>query len=292
MDLARLRNIVAVARNRSFSRAAEDLHITQPALSRSIAAFEAQYGVRLFDRGRGGVAVTPPGRLVVEQAQAMLSAAGDLERDLRSYSRGEAGRIALGLGPLMASVLLPKLGQSLLRSRPGLQIHASIGLSAPLLGELLDDTIEMIVGNAVYFGELPGVDSEYLTRVRMGAMVRSGHPLAARDGLTRTDLEDYPIATATDQTTGWVASANGNFVCDNFHILREVVQETDCVWFSSPAFVERELAEGRLVQLEVAGLSPNLHEICVLSRRGRSRSPAASVVVEELRRLVASSDEG
>src|SRR6516162_8397322 len=113
MEYAKLRHIVAVARIGSFSRAAEEMHLTQPALSRSIAGFEAYHGVRLFDRVRSGVTLTASGKLVVEQARAILSATGDLERNLRHYSKGEAGRIEVGLGPLLASLLLPALSQSM-----------------------------------------------------------------------------------------------------------------------------------------------------------------------------------
>ena len=91
MDLNRLRHIVAVARNQSFSRAAEEQGITQPALSRSIAAFERRHGVVLFDRGRGGVHPTAAGNLVIDQARKLLAAAGDLERSLRRHPAGEVG---------------------------------------------------------------------------------------------------------------------------------------------------------------------------------------------------------
>ena len=111
MELTRLRHILAVARTGSFSRAAEEERITQPALSRSIAAFEQRHGVILFDRGRGGAHPTPAGRLVIEQARRLLSATNDLERSLRLYGTGEAGRLAFGLGPLLASLFLPGLGQ-------------------------------------------------------------------------------------------------------------------------------------------------------------------------------------
>src|SRR5689334_16184028 len=96
VDLTRLRHIVAIADTGSFSRAAEEVRITQPALSRSIATFEQRHGVRLFHRGRGGVSVTPAGALVIEQARTMLAAAGDLERSLRLFGKGEAGRVAFG----------------------------------------------------------------------------------------------------------------------------------------------------------------------------------------------------
>ena len=74
---------MAVARSGSFSIAAEEVGISQPALSRSIQAFEQLYGLRLFDRGKGGVTLTPAGRLAVEQARGLLAAAGDFDRDMR-----------------------------------------------------------------------------------------------------------------------------------------------------------------------------------------------------------------
>src|SRR5881397_3804305 len=109
MDLVKLRHIVAISDTGSFSRAAEDQHITQPALSRSIASFEARYGVRLFDRGRGGVLPTPAGTFVIEQARGLLRGAGELERNLLLYERGAAGSVSFGLGQLMASLILPRL---------------------------------------------------------------------------------------------------------------------------------------------------------------------------------------
>ncbi len=148
MDLNRLRHILAVARTGSFSRAAEEERITQPALSRSIAAFEQRHAVLLFDRGRGGAHATPAGALVIEQARRLLAAATDLERSLRLYGTGDAGRIAFGLGPMLASLLLPKLGSALLQARPGLQILTSIRTPEQLMPELLNDRIEMIIGNS------------------------------------------------------------------------------------------------------------------------------------------------
>jgi DNA-binding transcriptional LysR family regulator len=78
----------------------------------------------------------------------------------------------------------------------------------------------------------------------------------------------------------------GLFVCDNFHILRDTVRKTDCTWITSPAFLADDLRDGRLVQLEVADLAPANSEICVVFKRGRTRSPAAVAVTEEVRRML------
>lgn len=292
MEYAKLRHIVTVARVGSFSRAAEELHLTQPALSRSIAGFEARHGVQLFDREHGGVALTVSGRLVVEQARTILSATGDLERNLRLYSKGEAGRIEIGLGPLLASLLLPALSRSLMRSRPNLQLFTLTKPADQLLIELMNDTIEMVFGNSWHVGQLPNVINEPVGTLELAMIVRSEHELAGRAGLAMRDLADYPVATAVELPAGGLAGRSGAFICDNFHVLREAVMGTDCVWLSAPAFVADELRQGRMVQLDIADLLPTQTEICMVFRRGRTRSPIATAITGEVRDILARIERG
>jgi LysR family transcriptional regulator, pca operon transcriptional activator len=284
-SLTRLRHIVAVDRTASFSLAAEEEGITQPALSRSIQAFEQQHGVRLFDRGRGGVSPTPAGTLVVEQARGMLAAAGELERSLRLYGKGEAGRVGVGFGPLMGSLLVPALGKTLLRSRPNLQLVAMVRPPDQLLEKLADGSIEMIVGNNWQLSNAPGVVQENIIDLSLSMVVRGGHPLARMHGLKMADLDGYPAATAVELPRPGM-HAGGGLVSDSYHILRDVTADTDCVWITSLAFVTEELRTGRLVQLDVADLSTAQTEICLVYQRGHTRSPAALAVADEVRRLL------
>jgi DNA-binding transcriptional LysR family regulator len=286
MDLTRLRHIAAVARNRSFSRAAEEEGITQPALSRSVAAFEQRHGVVLFDRGRGGVHPTAAGLLVIDQAKKLLAAAQDLERSLRRYPGGEAGRIAFGLGPLLASLFLPRLGASLLGTFPGIQVTTLIRPPTQLVTELLNDGIEMILGNNWNLGRVPGTELERLGRLKVAVMARGGHPLAQAGPVTAADLESYPAASAIELPTGGMSGTAGAFVCDNFHVLRETVLRTDCLWISSPAFLADDLREGRMVQLDVSDLAPTDSDICLVFKRGRTRSPAALAVADGVRTML------
>ncbi|MCB2077194.1 MAG: LysR family transcriptional regulator [Novosphingobium sp.] len=286
MELSRLRHILAVARTRSFSRAAEEVHITQPALSRSIAAFEQQYGVRLFDRSRGGVSLTPAGQLVVEQAKSMILAAEDLERSLDLYGSGEAGRISIGIGPMMASVLLTPLATNLLRERPNLHINTRIGLADELAAGLVEGNVELVIGNDHMFGPLPGTRREPVGTSRLAIMVRAGHPLAGKDFVTVADLEPFPVATATEPNAGGLSTSSGAFACDNFHILRDVVIQTDCLCYSSPVFVARELEEGTLVQLDVSDRRMGEQTIVAVYRQGRTLSPAALAVIGQVKALL------
>src|SRR5262245_7623708 len=100
--LRQLEYAVAVADQRHFGRAARSCAVTQPALSAQIRELEDQLGVRLFERGRGGVVVTPEGRQVAEQARAILSAARELVEVGRSLGRPLAGSLRLGVIPTVA----------------------------------------------------------------------------------------------------------------------------------------------------------------------------------------------
>jgi len=291
MDLTRLRHIVAVARNQSFSRAAEEEGITQPALSRSIAAFEQRHGVTLFDRGRGGVHPTAVGLHVVEQARQLLDAAGDLESSLKRYPQGEPGQVAIGLGPLMAGLFLPRIGSLLLGAWPGIRVRTLVRPPDQLVAELLNDRIEMILGSNWNLGRVPGTEVNRLGRIEVGYMVRGGHPLVGGGAVTMTDMERFPVASAIEPPPGAVRESAGSFVCDNFHVLRETVLASDCVWVSSPAFLAEDLRAGRIVQLTVNGQGAIYSDIAMIVRRGRSRSPASLAVTDRIGSLLSEYSE-
>lgn len=287
IKIARLNHILAVARERNFARAAEAEGLTQPALSHSIASFENDYGLRLFDRGRGGIAVTPAGSLVLEHARQIVSATEELDRRLRQFGKGESGTIAFGLGPHLASMLLPEVSSTLLHTRPRVQIRPTIGPTEQLLEKLKDGGIEFIIGHSRDIALPSKFVLEPLSSLTLAVLARSGHPLADRGGLKLADLSDYPVASANELPAGGDMGAAGCLVCDNFHILRDVVETTDCVWVSSPPFVSRQLEQGRLVRLDVEDFAHGSIEIGIISRNDRTKSPAALALMDELGKVLA-----
>src|SRR4051812_39507135 len=85
MDLRRLQHVVALADEGHFGRAAERVHLSQPAFSRSIQAAETELGLKLFDRGTVEALCTPAGRFVVERARGLLQQNQRLEREVAMY---------------------------------------------------------------------------------------------------------------------------------------------------------------------------------------------------------------
>lgn len=281
-ELTQLRQIVAIARTGSFTRAAQELHITQPVLSRSIASFEARNGIRLFERGRGGAKPTMLGASVIADAAKLLRSASSFRDNLQLYRRGDAGCVAIGLGPLLASVVLPDVGKALLRQRPRLKLSTVIRPLDQLVAHLMDDAVELVFGNSSQFAKMAEITATPLGILNLALIVRREHPLAGAGDLSVADLTVFPIASAVDLPAASLCDDGGSFICDNFHILRETTLGTDCIWLSSPAFVAGELELGELVVLNVTDMPLRQSVISVTHRKGRQLSPAALHVIDEI----------
>ena len=104
LELRLLHQALILARHRNFARAAEALHLTQPALSRSIASLESALGERLFDRTRQGVEPTSFGRMLLARAQPLVDDANELERDFFLMRGLEIGELRVGAGAYAAEL--------------------------------------------------------------------------------------------------------------------------------------------------------------------------------------------
>lgn len=285
IDLVKLSHLLAVARLRNFSRAADEMHITQPALSRSIAATERLFGVRIFDRGRGGVALTPAGAQVVAEAEALLRQARALEHNVRLYGAGEAGRCGFGMGPLVTELVLADLGRVMLAARPRLQMHVSTKTVAALHRELLADRIEFYFASSHQVPAGPDVAVDAIGTIDIAMMARADHPLAAREMVTLEDIAGFPAASSVELSAA--RQGIGALVCDSYHVLHQLALTSDAIWVSSPQLVGADLAAGRLVRLAVRDWLSLQSEIVVVRLRARTPSPAAAAIVGEVRGLFA-----
>ncbi|RZI76915.1 MAG: LysR family transcriptional regulator [Pseudomonas sp.] len=286
ISLNRLRHVLAVARSLSFTIAAEECGISQPALSRSIQSFEDEYAVRLFDRGKGAVSLTPAGRLAVDQARVVLGAANEFDADMRRFAMGQAGQAGVGLGPMMARLLLPKLGKTLLRESPRLTLITRIGPPDTMLEALLEGTLDVIVGNSWQLSMVPGVVQVSLGWVELVVAARAGHPLADRKAVSMRELHDYPAALAYQYSALARAGGMGALVCENFDIVQDIVGDTDCSWLVARAMIADDVAANRLVTLNVTDLPVAKAEISIVYLRDRTRSPASQALVQHIRTLV------
>jgi len=137
IELRLLRYFIAVAETEHVGKAAARLHISQSPLSRQIRQLEDLVGVRLFDRERRRIRITPAGRWLLGHARELVARGDALVRDARAISDGEAGQIALGfVGAALASGILPRVLRRLRTERPGVRVVLRQASSSTQLAQL------------------------------------------------------------------------------------------------------------------------------------------------------------
>jgi LysR family transcriptional regulator, benzoate and cis,cis-muconate-responsive activator of ben and cat genes len=192
-----LRPFVALADELHFGRAAERLHVTQPALSQQIARLERQLGVRLFDRTRTHVELTEAGAAMLPAARTAVESAAAAAEIARSHARGEAGELRLGLSPGAHYVAQPLLAE-FARRRPKVRVRARQDSSGPLAEQVADGRLELALGFCTEPRE--GVVCAWLRDEPVVVAVAAGHPLAERGKVRLADLagETFALVDAHD----------------------------------------------------------------------------------------------
>jgi DNA-binding transcriptional LysR family regulator len=290
LDLRRLAHLVALADERHFAKAALRVHLSQPAFSRSIQALETELGQRLFDRGAGEVRPTPAGAFLIERARQLLFDARCLQRDAELYAQSNFGDAALGAGPFPAVTLMPLVLPELRRRYPNLRLRVEVGNWGQLLELLHAERIEFFVADTRNLPLDATLDIQTVGRQAGAFYVRAGHPLAA----SRCSLEQmWSHGVASTKLPVALKAALGALLkvppgqelpfaleCDDLHQLRAVVLATDTVLGATRVAVGADVAAGRLVELDVAGLPPLYADMGVVSLRNRSPSPLARHAIQ------------
>ncbi|MRX44638.1 LysR family transcriptional regulator [Agromyces kandeliae] len=143
MNLEQLRSFVEVARFGNFTRAAEELYLAQPSLSRQIAALEQDLGAELFHRARGGSTLTVAGESLLPLARRMLADAESVRRELAELAGLERGRVRLGATPTLCISLVAEVLSTFHAEHPAIELHLSEQGSRRLLDELAGGELDL-----------------------------------------------------------------------------------------------------------------------------------------------------
>lgn len=196
-----LAHFLAVAERRNITAAAEALHITQPALTRSIHQLEKIVGAKLFERLPTGVTLTRQGDILARRAKLM-----DLEyrhalAEIRTMGQGLAGTLRIGAGPVWISNILPPVVAAFHRQFPKVRIRLVGGVINTLVDALLAGEIDIMCGT-LDFRVQTEIVKESLVRIRHAVVARRSHPLADKGEVTAKDLALYPWLVLADDQIG------------------------------------------------------------------------------------------
>lgn len=188
MELRQLRYFTAVAEELSYSRAAARIHISQPSLSRQVAALEGEIGVALLDRDKHRVSLTAAGQAYLERARELLVGLDQAADLARRTAQGQVGRLALGFGGSAAYTLMPAVLRRFRARYPEVEVTLQQLPLTAQLDALREGRVD--VGFLLLPVDDPAVRTERLMRDRLVAAVPSDHALARRREVALRSLSD------------------------------------------------------------------------------------------------------
>jgi len=295
MDYKKIELFLAAARHANMTVAAEDLGLSQPALSKGIKALEKDLGVKLLERGRFGVVPTSFGQALMHHAQVIEAEMRNAKEEIEALKGAKTGHVLLGCGPTEANRLLPLALNEFAKDHPQLKCTVLYGLNESLMPMLkngeLDFTLSSIPVQLIH----PDLIQETLFTERASVVCGADHPLLRGQGIDAQMLMNYP----------WILPRIGEMeraAFDDFFIrqaltppiavvettstvlMKSWVMQSDALTFIPKELIYWEEKAGQLVELPIAGASWS-RRVGLSRRKKGSISPAGRVLIDVLRRI-------
>ncbi|MDX2480979.1 MAG: LysR family transcriptional regulator [Desulfuromusa sp.] len=194
-----LRHFLAVAKHNNVSAAAEALHISQPALTKSIKQLESTIGVQLFERHQKGVLLTREGKALARRARLMEVEYQHALAEISAIQQGIAGTLRIAAGPVWLTTILPPVIIKFNHQYPGVKIELEIGVISTIVPALLEGDIDLACCT-LDFPSHPEIVKESLVQIKHSVIASSSHPLFQKVIVTAKDLAAY----------SWVVLARDN----------------------------------------------------------------------------------
>ena len=291
-----LQCFLAVARLGSVVKAASELHVSQPAVSKTLRELEDIVEVRLFDRSSRRMRVTPFGELFLRYAGASVTAlAQGIDSIAQARDEG-AMTFAVGALPTISSTLLPRAIAAYRREATGAVVKVVTGANLALLAALRIGELELVIGRLADPDHMSGLAFEHLSTERVVFVVRAGHRLLEQDPFELASIHEHTVLVPPEDAV--IRPAVDRFLIANGVSLprdrietvstvfgQSYVREFDAVWIISRGVVANELEAGRLRALPV-DTDTTAGPVGLTSRADAQPPPAVQLLMNALRAAV------
>jgi len=294
---SRLKHAVAVGKHGSFSRAADDVGVTQSAVTKSVADLERQLGYPLFHRTSRGALPTEEGRDFIDRASRLLSDAADLVGDTERSADPYKGLVRIGIFPGSLEWMLTEPLVTLLHQRPGIRIEMVTGTSERGVQLLTRGDIDVAFGMHAAFANWAQFKCEKVGALDAIPFVRRGHPiltmgLVTGEMLTKFDFivpsssEPYTTVVRQMYEANGLPSTDRLHVIDFFPLVLRMVASSDTIGFVAVESANGKRFQERFVALGGAHLFQAPPVCCAIRARWPAR-PATRALIAQVRKSLA-----
>lgn len=274
MLLAQIEGFLETAREANLSRAAERLHVTQPALTARLQALEMELGTPLFIRGRRGMQLTDAGRAFVPYAQRAVVALDEGASLVGAIVRGGTGELVIGAAPAISTYVLPGLLLRFTQRHPRVRLVVRTGHSEEILEMVLRREIDLGLVRELHH---PDIESRALYDDELVLVVDGRHPFAGRGHVGPADMAEARLilfdrtSSYYDLTNTFFREAgvapNGVMELDNIDAAKQMVGQGLGVALLPHTAVAAELADGRLHAVTMDGAATIRRRIVAIRRK-------------------------
>lgn len=262
MDILHLNYFLAVAHHKSFTKASQALHISQPSISKNIRNLEAEWGVTLFNRNGRVVELTDVGQSLLPKIKAIVSQFQQLNQQIHDKEAWEYGHLTIGVPPMVGSTFLAPLLSEFTRRYPHITIAVEEHGSNNISKSIIDGSLQ--VGYiALPIASIP--KNNYIFHDEpLQVLLPKKHPLGKREKLSLEDIKDEPFAFFTEEFSLYQTVVNHfqnigvrpNIVCKslNWDFISELVHSDVGVALLPASICKRLLKRS----FNVVDLEPNI----------------------------------
>ena len=285
MLTAQVEAFLEIGRQGNLSRAAEALHVSQPALTARLQALESELGQPLFVRGRRGMTLTDAGRAFQPYAERAVIALDEGAALVRDLAQGGAGELVLGAAPAVSAYVLPSLLVRFTARHPRVRLIVRTGHTEEILAMALRREIDLGLVRELRHRD---IESRPLYEDELVLVAHPEHPFAARGRVpveevagTRLILFDrtgsyYDLTNALFRSAG--VTPDGIMELDNIDAAKQMVLQGLGIALLPSTAIAGDVRDGRLAEVELIGATPIRRRITAIRRRdlGAMTGPVAA----------------
>ena len=275
----RLKVFLSVAKNLSFTKASQELFVSQPAITKHIQELETCYQVRLFDRQGNKISLTEAGKLLQEHSEKILEDYKRLEYEMHLLHNEYIGDLKLGASTTISQYVLPPLLANFIAKFPQVNLSLLNGNSREIEAALQEHRIDLGLVEGIC--RLPNLRYTTFLQDELVAVVHTGSKLSLPDEITPEDLSRIPLVLrergsgtldvferALSEHNMKLSSLNVLLYLGSTESIKLFLEHTDCIGIVSIRSISRELLSGTFRVIEIEGM-PMLREFCFAQPQGQ-----------------------